>query len=297
MEQKDRSIEISFFDKVSDNKPKPYDLFEWLEMTINPPVVLEKRVENYRQTYDDTLKKSLPCITISASFKRIRNIGNIEKKSGLICLDIDRYAKNKKNTCNICIDMLLAKELFISHPCCLYAGFSTSGDGVYAIIRINPKNSLTQYFEHFKKKLSRIGINIDESCKDYTRLRIFSVDKDGYLNKDALIYELPKEIEKQSQINQPIINLSNKEKVEKVIQLINQTSMDITQSYEDWTRIAAALNSEFGDFGENYFHEISKFHKDYDYQKTQTKYRQCRNMNKIKIAGFFFIANSYGLRY
>lgn len=293
-----KTTQISIFKGVEDNVPKDFELEAWLLNTINPiDENLKESVLKYRETFDPQIKKELPCCTISASFKDRRSLDNIVRKNKLICLDVDRHTKSKKKKCNLCVDMLLVKEMFMEHPCTLYVGKSVSGDGIYAIIRIYDEERLVEYFENFKESLSRIGVNIDESCKDYTRLRIYSYDPDAYFNPDALYYRLPKKKEEKKPVHGVHISKSDAEKVEKIIQVLESTSMDITQSYEDWVKIGAALYNGFGDSGITYFHKVSSFYSDYDPKETDRKWEQCKRMTKIKMNSFFYVADSYGVRY
>ena len=99
---------ISYFDSVSDISPKNYDLDRWLMETINPPSELLKKVLKYRETHNELDKIQIPCVTISASFNKARNLKDVKQHNNYIVLDIDRHSKKKKS--NICIDMLLVKE-------------------------------------------------------------------------------------------------------------------------------------------------------------------------------------------
>lgn len=303
-------IEVSFFNNVHDNIPKKYNLEEWLEKTINPPKEWEADVKKYRQSLTRRDKEKIPCVTISAAFNKKRNLNDIKHKNKLICIDVDRFSKSKKNKSNICADMTLVKELFSQHPCTYYAGYSCSGGyhGVYAIIRIYDENDLLGCFNYFKRKFAHIGLNIDNACKDYTRLRFFSVDKEAYLNKDAKYYkvqkepeakpELPKSAPKQTfKDDKDKKELSNEEKVHLICEQVKSSGIDITSSYEDWTKIGAALNNEFGELGASWFHILSKNHPDYNDKKVNTKYRQTKSMTRIKINTLFHIANSYGIRW
>lgn len=290
------SYNISIFQNVSDNSPKDFDLDQWLEYTIKPPKRLLNLVEKYKETLDKKDKENIPCSTISASFDKIRNLENIKSTLPLICLDIDRYSKSKKKASNDCIDMLLVKELFMSHPCCYYCGHSLSGDNIYAIILLETSNNLSEYFDHLQKQLALRGINIDSSCKDYTRLRFFSYDPEAYYNPKAKALRLKKP-KKVATGGRTFVNKSDQEKVEKLLQEIHRYKVDITTVYEDWIKIAGALNSEFGDSGRSYFHEISQYHQDYDFEKADKKFDQCKKMNKTGLGSLFKIATDYGVRY
>ena len=279
---------ISIFENVISNVPHDYDLDDWLRHTIKPKGRLKKSIDNYRNTFSKEDKKSLPCITVSARFTKWRKEENIVEKMPFICLDIDRKT-------NQCISMLLVKELFMNHPCCYYTGYSTSIDGVYAIMKITDPEKLDKYFEYFEGALKKIGINIDQSCKDYARLRFFSFDSEAYHNPKAKALNLPKPAAKKVYKNFTITTES--EKVEKLINEINKFSLDITSNYEDWIKIAGALNSEFGENGRGYFHNISKHHANYDAKKCDKKYDSCKKMNKTSLGSLFKIASDYGARY
>lgn len=297
-----RLTEISVFRNVEDTEPKPFPLEWWLFETMNPIYGSNENgkeagqiVKEYRETFDKTIKQSLQCCTISATFDKRRHTDNIKKKNNLLCIDIDRYTKSKLRKSNNCIDMQMAKEMLMQHPSTVYVGYSCSGDGIYAILKIYHADRLDEYFEFFRERFSRIGINIDESCKDYTRLRFFSVDEEGYFNPDAKAYRIPEKKKPKHAGTQR--ELDNTEKVEKVIQLIEQKGVDITSSYADWIVIGAALYDEFGDFGSSYFHRVSKFHPDYNFRDCEKKFNQCRGLNRSKINAFFGVANAYGIRY
>jgi len=270
---------------------KDIDLFDWLELTRNPTKKLKKQVNAYRKSGDKSFKETLPAVTLSATFKAKRNLKKINKKTGLICLDIDRKE-------NLCIDMNAVKELLSKHPSCIYCGFSTGNDGIYAIMLLEKKNKLLEYFENFKKKLASVGVNIDESCKDFTRFRLFSYDKTAYINKKAIPYKLV--TIKKNKIAKNTSKTPTKgstDKIEALISVIKRNSIDITSNYADWVKIGAAINNEFGYSGENYFHEISKQHSEYSYKKCQKKYEQSSKMKSVSFGSLFYIADSYGVRY
>lgn len=282
-------IKVSYFKSVSDTKPKDIKLDSWLKDTINPPALLERQVDKYRTTKSKAQKTKIPCVTISATFKSVRNLDNIKNKNELICLDIDKDL-------NPVADMIAVKEFFKKHESTFFVGFSVSENGVYAIIKVSKKKPLIDYFEYFKEKLKNVGITIDESCKDYTRLRFFSVDKNGYYNPKAKTFEIPKKPKvKKSKLKGD--SKTNLNKVEAVVQLIEQNAIDVTSDYNDWVKIAGALYNAFGEVGRQYFHRVSKYNHDYKEKATDAKFDNCRNMSRITLSTFFYIADSYGIRY
>jgi len=280
---------ISIFENVRSNVPHDYDLDDWLRHTICPKGRLKRSIDNYRNTFSKKDKKALPCITVSARFTKWREEKNIVEKMPFICLDIDRKT-------NQCVSMLLVKELFINHPCCYYTGYSTSIDGVYSIMKISDPEKLDKYFEYFENTLKKIGINIDQSCKDYARLRFFSFDSEAYHNPEAKAFRLRKP-ESANKTYSNYKTTSESDKVERLINEINKYSIDITSNYEDWIKIAGALQGEFGENGRGYFHSISKYHPDYESKNCDKKYDSCRKMNKTGLGSLFKIAGDYGARY
>lgn len=73
------------------------------------------------------------------------------------------------------------------------------------------------------------------------------------------------------------------EKVGELVQWVEATGTDLTSTYEDWLKIGFALADEFGQAGATYFHRISKFYSDYDYQGCEKQYEQCLQANGIGI--------------
>jgi hypothetical protein len=290
-------MKVSYFNNVQDTTPKDISLEEWLIDTIKPPIHLKQAVERYRSTKDKKYKEDIPCITVSATFKKYRNLENIKKKTGLLCIDVDRYSKSKKATSNICVDMKLVKELFSTHPSTLYCGLSVSGDGVYVILKIFEAKKLKKYFNHFRKKLALVGINIDANCKDYTRLRFFSYDEDAYYNPEAKPYKIAAKVKTEAAPVNTSSNKSNAEKIEKVLEVIERNGIDVTGEYRDWVKLGGALYSEFGEAGRAYFHRFSKYHSEYKESRCNKKYSQCSKMNQVKLSSLFYVCNSYGVRY
>lgn len=284
---------VSFFKNVSDTKPKDFSLDKWLCDTICPPEDLKKQVDKYRETKSKSQKLRIPCVTISATFKKIRNLDNIKQKNDLICLDIDKDS-------NPVADMNAVKDFFKKHPSTIYTGLSVSEKGVYAIIKISTKKDLIKYFEYFREKLKAVGITIDESCKDYTRLRFFSIDENAYYNPEAKTFEIPKKPKVKKAKNNFKGNEASKinlNKVEAVVQLIESNAIDITADYTDWVKIAGGLYNSFGETGRQFFHRISKYNHGYKFKDADKKFDNCRSMPRITLSTFFYIANSYGIRY
>ena len=285
-----KDINISYFKNVADTRPKTYSLDKWLKATISPPKDLKNKVLQYRKSKTKSLKLQIPCVTVSASFKKIRNLDNIKNKTNLICFDVDRVS-------NPVINMDLLKNLFSQHPSTRYVGYSVGGDGIYAVLRVSKEKELINYFKYFKKQLRAKGIALDESCKDYTRLRFFSVDKDAYYNPEAAVFSIPKKKKIKRPKHTGVISKSDLDKVNTVVSIIETNAIEITSEYADWVKIAGALYNSFGENARELFHRVSRFNHGYKQKTTDRKFEQCMNMNKINLSTFFYIADSYGIRY
>lgn len=312
---------VSFFNNAEDAIPKNYDLFKWLEETINPPAHLKDIVLKYRETLLRKDKINLPCITISANFHTRRELSNIYQKNSLICIDIDRFSKSKKKTQNPCINFELAKEFLSNNPSCIYVGYSSSGGdvgGLYAIFRIAEADRLEEYFEAFKTSLQRNGINIDESCKDYTRCRFFSYDPEAYFNPNAKAFKLSppaptteqqKPLSNSNNYNKPQHHNNNNQqrqynnniamdadKIYKIIQQCEARFIDITSDYNDWITIAGALYNTFMEDGRGFFHRLSALNGGYNQKECDKKFNSCKRMS-ANMGSIINIAHKYNIRY
>lgn len=281
---------ISYFENVRDTTPKNTSLEQWIKDTICPCKKLKKKILKYRKTKDKNIKLEIPCATPSAAFAEKRNLDNIIKKNGVICIDVDKAA-------NPVADMGLVKAMFKTHTSTIYVGYSVSGEGIYAIIKTSNENDLLKYFEYFERRLKNIGVVIDGSCKDYTRLRFLSYDPKGYYNPSAKPFSIPVKAAPMTPNQTGSATKTETDKVEAIISVIEQNSMDITSDYSDWVKIAGALYNSFGEGGRSFFHRISRMHPEYKESDTDAKFNGCTSMSKVSLSSLFYIANSYGVRY
>lgn len=229
-------------------------------------------------------KKNLPAVTFSGLFE-----SNNRKKSGIInynnilVIDIDKLDENKL----LSIKMKLSSEKF------LYASwFSPSRAGIKGIIKLKyndvliDKNNIDTHHKRAFKKISnyffdKYNIEIDGSGNDYTRLCFISHDKDLFINKDFKEFEINnddyveiiksknknhetvlKEIENKKFILNNCIGKnkqSNKKEILKIIKYLKINNLSITNSYNNWLRVAFAISNSFNyDLGKLYFIELSK---------------------------------------
>jgi hypothetical protein len=278
-------IKISAFQSYLATEPTDVNLLLWL---TSKKYSLE--VEKIRNTADkkirDKLKSKLPAITPSGLFSK-RNSNSLIKHSGFIQIDIDfkdnihikNYSDLKKQISNI-------REV-------AYCGLSVSGNGYWGLIPISEPTKHKQHFDALFLKFKRLGIIIDKSCKDISRLRGYSFDNDGYFNHSATKFNLVLKKEKNHvrPINYFKINNSEsiKNSVEKRINTLQEKRIDIATNYEIWFSIGCAIANEFGENGRDYFHILSRINNEYIESKTEKQYTHClKNRYNYNISTFFY---------
>ena len=96
----------------------------------------------------------------------------------------------------------------------------------------------------------------------------------------------------------PILTSDDKkEEVERIIREIEQRAIDIAPDYKDWMELGFALADGFGENGREYYHRISRFHPDYQREKTDRQFTNCLQANGhgITIRSFFHLAGRAGI--
>ena len=195
-----------------------------------PPYLCMTRINDARKhakhRYEDTaemdaynkIKSSLPCLCVSGTFQGTRNEINLISHTGFICIDID-----SKDNPHI-TDWEALKHRLSEYDCIAYCALSLSGDGLFCIIPIDKpltvvipppgaegrseaikrvKEKHVAQFRALKKTFQILGLKIDESCKDLTRLRVLSYDPRPYINTDAVFYPHMMEEEKKPKKHMP----------------------------------------------------------------------------------------------
>ena len=191
----------------------------------------------------------------------------------------------------------------------------------------------TGYMSDFGLKLEfeKMGIIIDKSCSDITRLRLASYDKHPYLNWDAVPYEktldendcvkvrdlIKTEILQDNiadnkvndfdfvanQLLKPtnldlahVIPQSKKNEVVRLVNVIIESKVDITRNYQDWFTICCIIKNYFGAGGIALFHDISKLYPNYSPEETEKLYSSIKQWQyRYRSDRLFEIAAKYGI--
>jgi hypothetical protein len=283
--------EISIYNGVTDKVGKIATLRDFLQMATE----YQSTIEKLRATNDieerKYIKTILPQATISGIFRPTRKAENLYKHSGLICVDFD--AKDNQTFAK----WNQLKEILSRYEEVGYISRSVSGNGYFAILPIKYANYHRQHFEQLFRDFREIGLNIDVACKDVSRLRCISLDLQPYINEEAKEYN-GKYIEQHKAIFVPRISRNNiMEHVEECCKQIAATHTDITNGYNAWFEVGAAL-ATLGEAGRYYFHICSQQNEKYKEVESDRKFTQLlRTAHDINIGTFFHICNEYGINY
>lgn len=231
------------------------------------------------------LKLKIPVVTVSGVFKDSVKNANLLTHSGLICIDFDAVDNVSQ------LKAELSKD-----PYTFAALLSASGNGLAAIVKIDPAKHLDSftglkayYFKHY-------GQLIDESCKNVSRLRFLSYDPAPIINPESKLFkEYQKATTKQKVVNTVLTG----SEFEELLDRICRGSYDLTEGvYQNYLILGFALASEFGEKGREYFHAVAAQNIKYDPAKADKQYTYClrdTGQNKVTIATFYYYAKQAGV--
>lgn len=273
-------IEISIienFNKVIGNKSYPEIAEQIRSGTYQKKVKeLQKLLETGNEKEYKKKKKSLLAFTPSGKFQDGRKPEFLVEYSRIIILDIDKID-----------NLTTVKERAVQCKFTYSCFASPSNKGIKILVKTDNslskhKEAFLQVQEYYEKLLD---IKTDPSGKDVTRLCFFSFDKDLYLNNESETFNI-------------VQDMAIKNDIEKLIEKIKEKQADITSNYEDWVKIGFAIESEFGESGRNYFHEISRFNPEYNFEMCNEQYSKCLKNNNtgITIKTLFHFAKLQGIK-
>ena len=319
------NLEVSIF-RCKKNKAsvKTVDIREWLLQRNEYTLIVEK----LRETDDDDerkcLKSSLPAITVSGVFSK-RRADCLLRPSNLICIDID----GKDNPSISDMEVLKASLAKLSYV--MYCGLSASGNGLFCIIPYDDFGKHKLYFNALQQEFKEMGIIIDSSCSDICRLRFYSYDKHPYVNWNAEVYThtleksnttlkakevIPKNSSDWQTSNETLITfsieesllqssnldfanatpLSKTEEMERLLDLVIERKIDITQIYNDWIKIGLVIKNLFGEKGLDLFLKVSSFYPNYSQEEAESKYLELNEKRyRVNTQSLFDIAAKYGI--
>lgn len=242
------------------------------------------------------LKKQLPCATISALCSKGRKEDDPFVHTGLLCVDID----GQDNPSFPNGEALKSEVSKVSEVA--YCALSASGNGCFAILRIDSPEHHAEHFQALKRLFkSRLGIVIDGQCGNIKRLRFASYDEYPYINDAAtvfLVFDEAKPSKKREGSNVPLpVPLpyprhadveTEAEKAGRMVDEIVRRRIDITNSYADWVNIGMALTS-LGEEGRSLFHAVSQVCPEYRQDEANRKFTELlRTTKRVGLGSFFY---------
>ncbi|MDO3695695.1 BT4734/BF3469 family protein [Wenyingzhuangia sp. chi5] len=269
------SIQTNLLDELNDIKEGKYKS------------IIEKcRFFTKNNDYDSykSLKISLPIVTFCGTFKGGRKLDNLKIYNSIMILDIDHIGSNINEI----------KNKLITDKYIYSVWLSPSNEGVKALVKIdsNPEehklsfNSLKEYFK------TKYNIELDKSGSDVTRLCFVSWDKDLYLNINSEVYvdkllveldnkikskkiSLNKSLNKSAYATEGLNKAEHRKTISLIIKYLKRKQISITNTYEEWFRVALAISSTFSyDLGEKYFLSICELDKE--------KHNELESINILK---------------
>lgn len=236
----------------------------------------------------DSIKKTLPAVTLSGTFEPERLDANLVNHSGFICMDFDHLPD---------VDVLKNQ---IENDEFTFAVFkSISGEGLAAIIKISKPEKHRDYFtllrEYYREKFQ---VEADSKCINVSRLRGATYDTECFVNTESSTWNKITGLKKISKPKPKVNVIATKTDFDSLINEIGSKGIDITNGYENWLSCGFALAEEFNETGREYFHIISQQNSDYDSKKCDRQFDHCLksdNGSKITIGTFYYFCKNQGL--
>lgn len=284
----DRKIQV--YSSVKDTAGVQKTLWQFLNDRSH-----DEQIDVIRRETDETtqkqMKKQLPAATISGTFSRRCREGLL-LHSGLICLDIDA----KDNPLLVGQWEAVKKEL-AKMPQIAYAGLSVRGNGLAVIIPLKYPEHHILHFNQMQMDFNKMGIVIDPSCKDVSRMRIISKDEAAYYNPHAVAYTRLKQEEERTPKPHSFYHNGN-DTIDRVAQLcatIEREGIDLTATYEEWFRIGCSL-ADLGEAGREFYHICSQQNESYNEAECNRKFNNLlATTSKWSIATFFYICQQWNI--
>lgn len=274
-------MEVSIYKNVLDQIGAKGNLISFLTTDKWKDLSTQIRNEKNPQTKLE-LKKKLPACCVSGLFEKRCKSGLI-KHSGFICIDID--AKDNPSITDwqdFIFQLGNIQEVY-------FANISVSGNGAFCLIRIKDPNQHESHFKAICEDFNNLGIKIDESGKDVSRLRFYSYNERYYLNKDAKVYT---KVYKPKVTKLKQIKTSDND-VERLIKKIVSSGVNLTESYNDWFKVGSALSNVPN--GRYYFHQLSRLSSKYNYKECDKQFDKINPNGGIGIATLFEVSKQHGI--
>lgn len=172
---------VSTFRKISAPNPLANAVYTTILSFIkNPSKVHLRKITDFRNTKEETLKQNLPVVTWSGMFS-YRNSQSILNFSNFIYIDFDKIES---------VDGTFEKIKNVSFVRAAWKSASNTGLGCIVECEKLDKNTFLPTYSHI---VSEFDLKNDH-LPDYTRCNVISYDPDIYVNFTSKIYPSKTEI-------------------------------------------------------------------------------------------------------
>jgi hypothetical protein len=308
------TTEISIYRNAKDNKgeEKPRNIEQIIELIRSD--TFDSVTKQYRKILSEVDKKTtegkkairdfkefnFKGVTWSGTFNH-RKTDGIMKHSGLICLDIDGRDKFGNVINGLYNDEELNRLRFrlINDNFSFIVFISPSGQGLKVIFKIDcltAKDHKEKYFPLLEKYFfDCYDVKIDPSGKNVDRLCFLPCDPNVYVNYDSDIFTLNSTVVNEEGETE-FIDIDTK--IKFCIQELKDKNIDITSDYDNWRNIGFAFAS-LGEYGRDYFHQVSQLYPGYDAEETDYKFNNfiATRSGKIGIQTFFYHCKKAGINF
>ena len=266
--------EVSLFKDVF--SPKPIKTTTYRDWLIKEDEVLKDKVNRVRAEQNKKLKLTLPCITGSGIISDGRADKNLKHHNGYIVLDID-----EKENLHLKKEYFsqLKKKVFRKFSEICYAGHSVGGVGYYLIIGIENPNRHKEYFNYLANWFRYSEeIKIDENGKDLSRLRIYSVDDNPYINENATIL-------KENVLNKIAVPtvarrvVASGNNMVELVEKIEASRISIAPSYDEYLKLAIVFFNEHGEDGRGLYHRVCSLDPKYNSRDCDKQFTEVSKRN------------------
>ena len=274
-----------------------------------------KKMPEYIET-----KKMLPGATLSGLFalyeddslthpgQRVmvsRRESHLQQHTGWLAIDIDlddnKHLTQFNNVRFVC---QYRPEIALLMRSC-------SGSGYFGLVRLAYPDRHKDQFKALLKDYAACGITLDRSCGNIGRVRFASWDDPEhiYINEQVIPYRglaedmpqvMPQAV-RQSYCSVGGATYNNEggaqfweqqrvqdRLIEVIVQELVANHKNITESYEEWTKVGWALRSH--PYGLHLFHELSRCSQKYNEGQTNVKWNQ---LGSSKTVTYNYLIHAY----
>ena len=304
MKNTNSNYKFSLFNNLFDKKPdQNIDVNQLIEFVKYP--YLKSEIDRLRALDQVEYKKqklSLPAVTLSGVFSERKN-SCLVAHSGLMQIDFDAI-KNYNES----------RKSLIEDPYTYVLFRSPSGNGIKMLVKVNPSEEThkAQFLALEKYYLEEYNLEVDTGTKDVSRAMLLSYDPHLYCNPFSETFEELLEEKKYKQIK-AVLNTVNEQRAvyntqnrlegreeylaNKLCDAVRERTIDLTDSFHNWVSIGFILSNTFGEWGRNYFHQLSAQHPEYDFDKCDAKYTQLHKDNNggLSFGTLVYMARNHGI--